>query len=109
MKKENIVVLDHSVGTVTFYKNVKIDTVDLDDDNAIDECELIENWLTENTDHHLSNCSWMSRDEEIEVFEENMEEARYQCGSCEQTFSEPYDGRCPHCGSGNWVDGCIDE
>lgn len=34
-----------------------------------------------------------------------------QCGSCEQTFDEVDldDGSCPHCGSGNWVRGCIDE
>jgi len=33
----------------------------------------------------------------------------YQCGSCEKYFTEPKDGECPHCGSGNWVKGCIDE
>lgn len=33
----------------------------------------------------------------------------YQCGSCEQSFDELEDGSCPHCGSGNWVHGCIDE
>jgi len=35
----------------------------------------------------------------------------YQCCSCEQTFFESYlvDGGCPHCFSGNWVRGYIDE
>ena len=32
----------------------------------------------------------------------------YQCGSCEQTFGEPVDNGCPYCGSGNFVEGCID-
>lgn len=34
---------------------------------------------------------------------------KYQCGSCEQYFDEPEDGQCPHCGSGNYVQGCIDD
>jgi hypothetical protein len=35
----------------------------------------------------------------------------HQCCSCEQTFSQrsPYRRECPHCGSGNFVDGYIDE
>lgn len=33
----------------------------------------------------------------------------YQCGSCEKFFDEPIDGECPHCKSGNWVKGCIDD
>lgn len=35
----------------------------------------------------------------------------YQCGSCEKTFkkSELVNGSCPHCDSGNWTDGYIDE
>ena len=36
-----------------------------------------------------------------------------QCGTCEQFFLESElegeDRSCPHCGSGNWVYGCIDE
>ena len=33
-----------------------------------------------------------------------------QCGSCEAYFIDYKDGDmdCPHCGSGNWVHGCID-
>jgi DNA polymerase II large subunit len=36
--------------------------------------------------------------------------AECQCGSCEQIFKkrELVDGKCPHCGSGNWVNGMID-
>jgi len=33
---------------------------------------------------------------------------KYQCGSCEQFFDELENGSCPHCGSGNFVEGCID-
>jgi len=34
----------------------------------------------------------------------------YQCGSCEQEFHEPNsEKQCPHCGSGNWVEGHIDD
>lgn len=36
-------------------------------------------------------------------------ERKYQCGSCEKFFDESKDGHCPHCGSGNFVKGCIDE
>jgi Zn finger protein HypA/HybF involved in hydrogenase expression len=34
-----------------------------------------------------------------------------QCGSCEKTFkkSQLKENSCPHCGSGNWVYGYIDE
>lgn len=35
---------------------------------------------------------------------------RYQCGSCEKTFFNlTKDNECPHCESGNWVEGSIDE
>ena len=34
---------------------------------------------------------------------------KYQCGSCEQFFNELQNNCCPWCGSGNWVEGCIDE
>jgi len=33
----------------------------------------------------------------------------YQCGSCERVFSKLLDGECPYCGSGNWVQGYIDD
>lgn len=36
-------------------------------------------------------------------------DGKYQCGSCERYFDELIDNECPHCGSGNWVEGCIDE
>lgn len=33
----------------------------------------------------------------------------YQCGSCESFFNAPNDDdQCPHCFSGNWVEGSID-
>lgn len=35
--------------------------------------------------------------------------AIYQCGSCENTFHKPKDNECPHCGSGNFVQGHIDD
>jgi len=31
-----------------------------------------------------------------------------QCGSCDNVFENKYED-CPHCGSGNWVYGYIDE
>ena len=34
---------------------------------------------------------------------------KYQCGSCEQFFNELKNSECPHCGSGNWIEGCIDD
>lgn len=33
----------------------------------------------------------------------------YHCGSCEQEFEVLDDNACPYCGSGNWVEGWIDE
>tara|TARA_R110002020_G_scaffold206040_1_gene411049 strand:+ start:1921 stop:2253 length:333 start_codon:yes stop_codon:yes gene_type:complete len=40
-------------------------------------------------------------------------EGEYQCGSCENFFSthadDGYGDECPHCGSGNWVKGAIDD
>lgn len=34
----------------------------------------------------------------------------YQCGSCENTFTKlTADYQCPFCGSGNWVEGFLDE
>jgi len=36
-------------------------------------------------------------------------DGKYQCGSCEQFFDEPDGGACPNCGSGNFVEGCIDD
>ena len=40
------------------------------------------------------------------------DDGKYQCGSCGHYFDEP-DGEdtpyCPYCGSGNFVEGCIDE
>jgi len=36
-------------------------------------------------------------------------DGKYQCCSCECFFDEPDDGYCPFCGSGNFVEGCIDE
>ena len=38
-----------------------------------------------------------------------MNDERFQCGSCEEFFDEPENGFCPNCGSGNWVEGCIDD
>ena len=35
-------------------------------------------------------------------------EGKYQCGSCECFFEELDDESCPFCGSGNFVEGCID-
>jgi hypothetical protein len=58
----NIIVLDLSVTSVTIYEDVQITPTD-----GGDVSELIENWLVTNTDHHLSNCDWMSSEEEILV------------------------------------------
>jgi len=33
----------------------------------------------------------------------------HQCVSCENFFNEPDGNHCPHCKSGNFVKGCIDE
>lgn len=62
MAKYNIVVLDYSGNTVSFYTGVEIPKMPLTDDS-----ELIEVWLEQETEHRLSNCSWMSSEEEITV------------------------------------------
>jgi len=33
----------------------------------------------------------------------------YQCGSCEREFKKLKDDACPHCGSGNFAEGHIDD
>lgn len=45
----------------------------------------------------------------IIVDSNDITDGKYQCGSCECYFDEPDDGDCPYCGSGNFVEGCIDE
>lgn len=64
MKKVNIVVLDYSGVSVNFYNGVEIE-----EEAGVDFSEKVENWLRNNTEHHLSNCSWMSSEEEITVIE----------------------------------------
>ena len=45
----------------------------------------------------------------FEEFEEG-EKNNYQCCSCEAFFNIPNDDdQCPHCFSGNWVEGAIDD
>ena len=46
---------------------------------------------------------------ELEGFDEEPTDGKYQCGSCEKIFNNPIEGVCPHCGSGKFVEGCIDE
>jgi len=43
----------------------------------------------------------------LETFD--ITDGKYQCCSCECFFDEPDDGDCPFCGSGNFVEGCIDD
>ena len=43
----------------------------------------------------------------VETFD--VTDGKYQCGSCECYFDKPDDGDCPFCGSGNFVEGDIDE
>lgn len=62
MKKINIVVLDHSVCTVTIYENVDI---------AEYNVETVEEWIEVHTTHHLSNSSFMTSESEIEIIYEN--------------------------------------
>lgn len=62
MKKTYFVVLlDYSAPTVNHYK------VEIQSTEGVDDSELIESWLAMNTEHLLSNCSWMADTEEIEV------------------------------------------
>ena len=57
-----VVLLDYSAPSVNHYPNVEILTT-----ADIDDSDLIESWLIKNTEHHLSNCSWMASEEEIET------------------------------------------
>lgn len=64
MKTVNIVVLDYSGVSVNFYNGAEIK-----EKAGFDLSEKVEEWLRENTEHHLSNCSWMSSEEVITVIE----------------------------------------
>jgi rubrerythrin len=50
--------------------------------------------------------------ENLDMIQDDLEvpyNPSYQCGSCENEFEDLKMGKCPHCGSGNWVEGNIDE
>lgn len=36
-------------------------------------------------------------------------DGKFQCGSCDCFFDDDSEQCCPFCGSGNYVEGCIDE
>lgn len=65
MKKLNIAVLDYSGGTVSVYENVEIDETQAV--NGLDESDIVEQWLSDHTDHHLSNCEYMFCEHSIEI------------------------------------------
>lgn len=57
MKTVNVVVMDYSCCKVTHLQNIILPEED-------DESTMIENYLSDNG-FHLSNCSWMSSEDEI--------------------------------------------
>ena len=64
--------------------------------------------------HHVNRLGYIITEEEFDddievLLDADMYEGKYQCGSCEYYFDEPVDNCCPHCGSGDYVEGCIDE
>lgn len=56
----NLVILNYSGATVTFYTLPE----------NIETCEEIENWIIENTEHRLSDIHYMMNKEEIELIYE---------------------------------------
>lgn len=58
MKTVNVVVMDYSCCKVTHLQNIILPEED-------DESTMIKNYLSDNG-FHLSNCSWMSSEDEIE-------------------------------------------
>ena len=58
-----VVLLDYSAPSVNHYSGVEILS-----SQEVDDTDLIEGWLAQNTEHHLSNCSWMASEDEIEIF-----------------------------------------
>ncbi len=60
--KVNIVVLDYSQGTVTMFQKQQLKNPS----KKIDDNEVVENFL-ESKGFHLSNCSWMFSEDEIEL------------------------------------------
>jgi hypothetical protein len=60
MKTLNVVVMDYSICKVTYLQNII-----LPEENDEDESTMIENYLSDNG-FHLSNCNWMSSEDEIE-------------------------------------------
>lgn len=57
----NIAVLDYSCSQVFIYQNIAIESMP-----GTDDCEAVEEFLIEEG-FHLSNCSWMSSEEEIKI------------------------------------------
>ncbi|MCB2146547.1 MAG: hypothetical protein KQI81_08740 [Deltaproteobacteria bacterium] len=65
-----------------------------------------------NNMHHAHDCNYgLTWDHLRSELDDLLDEKLKQCCTCEQTFTTPgYPGKeCPHCGSGNWVYGYIDE
>lgn len=60
MKTVSVVVMDYSCCKVTHLQNIIIP-----EENDVVESTMIENYLSDNG-FHLSNCSWMSSEDEIE-------------------------------------------
>lgn len=57
--KRYIVVMDYSAVSVSHYHAY------ITVEDGQEESEAIENWLRDKTEHHLSNCSWMSSESEV--------------------------------------------
>lgn len=75
--------------------------------------KLIDKLVTKND---LENILEYCQNDLYDIIETMINESIYiteecQCGSCEKFFktSELINDECPHCRSGNWVFGCIDD
>jgi hypothetical protein len=82
--------------------------IDITGENPIQAAiEALETMRDEHSEAVFFHVTDKSTQETVEI---DLLEYEKQCCTCESFFYEPTENNeCPKCGSGNWVEGCIDE
>lgn len=78
--------------------------------NGIDDLTDIVNSYREKEEKILTEMDMDNKVKYAVIIEaQACDDNNYQCASCGLYFAEPENGDCPYCGSGNYVEGCIDD